>query len=137
LSDSGIPDVRDFLREFGVWTESERQKQRLSMTECARRAGISVPRWKQIEIGQSRRKDGGSSRPEESTVFKVADALHVPRSAALETAGYVIRSNGPVNMDAVRYLDRLAQQVAEEEKGRFWRLVTHHAEMVAQELQAA
>lgn len=124
------------MREFGAWTQAERQKQGLSMTECARRAGISVPRWKQIEVGQSRRKDGQASRPEEATVFKVADALELPRTAALEVAGYQMRSFEPVDTEVVRYLNRLAHEVSADEVPRFWRLVKRQAEVIASELHA-
>lgn len=65
---------------FGAWIKEERQSQRLSQAEVARRAGIDRQQWYRIEAGKS-----GSRR---DTVIAIAEALGLDPTLALEQAGY-------------------------------------------------
>jgi len=73
---------------FGQWVRDQRESRRMTKTECAQRAGISVQRWAQIEADESSSKAGGIPQPSRKTAERVALAFGIPLSAALEAAGY-------------------------------------------------
>jgi transcriptional regulator with XRE-family HTH domain len=74
---------------FGKWVESQREAKNLSKTICAKRAGMKVQRWAQIEYDESRRKDNSPPQPTRNTCAKIAAGLDLPLSIVLDAAGYV------------------------------------------------
>lgn len=76
---------------FSQWVRETREGLRpaVSQEECARRYGVSQAAWAKFE--------SQSGQPQRRTVEKIADSLGVPRSEALEAAGY---SSAPADVPA-------------------------------------
>jgi transcriptional regulator with XRE-family HTH domain len=67
---------------FAQWVKDTRERQDLSLVECASRAGVSHPTW--IEYENTTKV----KQPRRETVLKIAAALGVKEEEALEASGY-------------------------------------------------
>ncbi len=67
---------------FAQWVKDTRERQQLSIVECATRAGVSHPAWIEYENTTKGRQ------PRRDTVLKIAEALAVKEEEALESAGF-------------------------------------------------
>lgn len=96
---------------FAEWVLMRRKALRMSQAECAERAGVSTPVWCEYENTER------NAQPRKATVVKIADALGISRSEALEAAGYVV--NAPeVPPKLVAAWRKMAN--ASQEKQRAW-----------------
>jgi transcriptional regulator with XRE-family HTH domain len=76
-------NVMSEILTFGRWTKQERERKRMTKTECALRAGVSIQRWAQIEYDESNRRDNKPPRIERETVEWVARGLQVQVDEAM------------------------------------------------------
>ena len=79
--------MTDTALSFDEWVSEKRRVEKLTMTECAKRAGVSVQRWQQIEVPPARKSEG-FTQPRREVVSYVCNALGVPLSEGLAAAGY-------------------------------------------------
>ncbi len=73
---------------FGDWMREHRERERLSATEAAKRAGMSLTHWSRLENGTS-----GTSR---KSVSRIAMALGADTKDAYQAAGF----SAPASLDA-------------------------------------
>lgn len=76
---------------FAQWVKDTRGRQQLSIVECAARAGVSHPAWIEYENTTKQKQ------PRKETVLKIAGALNITESVALEAAGF---SSAPAKVSA-------------------------------------
>lgn len=67
---------------FAKWVRDAREARKLTIVECASRAGISHPTW--IEYENTTK----NKQPKRETVKKIALALGIEVDEAMEAAGY-------------------------------------------------
>jgi transcriptional regulator with XRE-family HTH domain len=67
---------------FAKWVRDAREARKLTIVECATRAGISHPTWVEYENVTK------NKQPKRETVKKIALALVVDVDEAMEAAGY-------------------------------------------------
>ena len=67
---------------FAKWVRDAREARKLTIVECASRAGISHPTWVEYENVTK------NKQPKRETVKKIAAALGVSVDEAMEAAGY-------------------------------------------------
>lgn len=82
-------------RSFGSWMRVAREKQGLTIQQCAQQAGVTWQIWQRMERGERTRSDGSPSRPRRETVLKIADALQESHESALQAAGYPNSATSP------------------------------------------
>jgi transcriptional regulator with XRE-family HTH domain len=102
---------------FGDWVRTTRLDRGLTKTECARRAGLSVQRWSEIESRRLRRANHASAGVQKATVLQVADALEVSRETALRAAGLSEHSTVTethTQPNIVHYFNELPRDVQED-----------------------
>lgn len=68
---------------WGEFVRKERERKRLTASECASRAGFKIQQWSRMESDEPRRKDGTPPVPKRSTVEIVAAVLEIPLKRAL------------------------------------------------------
>jgi transcriptional regulator with XRE-family HTH domain len=90
--------------EFGKWVREQRLSRRMTVTECAERAGMTHSQLSRLELCMVRQKDGSPSQPTRKTVEKLAVALNIPLSEALLAARYSSEEMEPSN---ARFTKRL------------------------------
>ena len=73
--------------QFSDWVAKRRTEQRMTMSECARRVGITPSRWQQIEVPIAG-KSGAPVQPRRDVVEYVCKALGEPLTEGLRAAGY-------------------------------------------------
>jgi transcriptional regulator with XRE-family HTH domain len=67
---------------FAKWVRDAREARKLTIVECATRAGISHPTWVEYENATK------NKQPKRETVKKIALALGIDVDEAMEAAGY-------------------------------------------------
>lgn len=67
---------------FAQWVKDAREGKKLSVVECAARAGVTHPTWIEYE------NTSKNKQPKQATVIKIADALGVRVAEAIKAAGY-------------------------------------------------
>lgn len=107
---------------FGEWVQCTRLDRGLTKAECARRAGVSLQRWSEIETKRPRRTNHGSAGVQLGTAVQVARALDVPEREALVAAGHA-EAERTVNTSAanttsepsiVHYFNELPRDVQQD-----------------------
>ena len=71
--------VSETWKAFGKWMLQERERLDLTQGQCAKLAGMKRQQWNRIEAGASTKR---------VTVIRIADALKVNHSTALNKAGF-------------------------------------------------
>ena len=84
------------MMTFGEWVKNTRETRGWTITRCAERANMKWQAWQRLENDEPRRRDGSSPQPRRETVEKIAAALDVPMSEALQAAGYATTAVPPV-----------------------------------------
>jgi transcriptional regulator with XRE-family HTH domain len=90
---------------FSRWIREQRCAKDLTITECARRAGVSQPVWSRYEEDADRRD---WKRP---TVLKIAHALEAPIDEAIQAAFPRDRTNSfsAEALESARLMDSLPE----------------------------
>lgn len=105
---------------FAQWVKDTRERQKFTVVECATRAGVSHPTWIEYE------NTAKQKQPRKDTILKIADALAIPRSEALEAAGFSV---APAEVPAE--LATIWRQVPRERQAGFLRAVRSMADAVS------
>jgi transcriptional regulator with XRE-family HTH domain len=65
---------------FGAWVRQEREGLRMTQTECAARADMTLQQWNRIEKA--------AKRPQYHTIERIATGLNKPVAEVLSAVGY-------------------------------------------------
>lgn len=112
---------------FGQWLRETRLSKKLSVTECAHKAGWSLPTWSNWENDRSRRKDNKPTEPRSDTARAIARALDVPVEDVLEAARVSPVAIDP-NTPFLREIETLLRRAPAEMQGPIKDVIRQHTE---------
>lgn len=104
---------------FAQWVKDTRERQNLTIVECATRAGVSHPTWIEYENLTK------NKQPRRDTVIKIAEALRVSDNDALQAAGYHVTVEVPAELATIW------RQVPTDRRASFLRAIRSVAEAVS------